>query len=136
MKRTWGWIYGPTLVYMLVIFILSSIPSLAPPDLGLNWEDKIAHIIEYSIFGILLARSGLLRWTPSGKLFFILFMIGSFYAISDEIHQFFVPNRVASPWDALADIIGTLFGLTIYWNWPGRTKRKTYGSASEKSMEL
>lgn len=126
MKRTWGWIYGPTLVYMLGIFILSSIPSLAPPDLGLHSEDKIAHVFEFSIFGILLGRSGLSQRMPSKKVYFILLAIGTLYAVMDEVHQMFVPNRFASPWDALADMIGLSIGLLIYWNWSQKKIRDTF----------
>ncbi|MFC1568911.1 VanZ family protein [bacterium] len=120
MNRSWPWVYGPTLAYMILIIILSSIPSMRPPDLGLSIEDKIAHLLEYGVLGALLARSVLLRKPFSIRLFIWIFLFGSLFGVSDEIYQKFVPNRNASPWDALADTIGVFFGLLIYWNWKSR----------------
>jgi len=102
---------------MICIFILSSIPSVRPPDLGLNYEDKIAHVLEYTILGALLMRGGLLRHPASVRLFFTVFIIGTLYGASDELHQRFVPNRFASPWDALADMIGILLGMILFRVW-------------------
>ena len=117
MKRFRVWDDGPVLAYMVLIFILSSIPMIKPPDLGLNAEDKIAHVLEYGVLGVLLARSALSRRPFSIRLLFTIFLIGTLYGISDEIHQKFVPNRFASPWDALADMIGVILGIIIYWRW-------------------
>jgi VanZ family protein len=108
-------IYGPALAYMLLIFILSSFPSLKPPDLRLNIEDKLAHIMEYAILGILLSRAALTDRKPSLKLMSAVFVIGTAYGASDEMHQYFVPNRFASVWDGLADAAGVLAGQLVYW---------------------
>jgi len=90
------------------IFYLSSIPNLATPwgtwDIILR---KIAHISEYGILAFLIWRaifhsirinlSKTYAW--SGAFSFI-------YAISDEIHQIFVPTRHGSILDILIDGIG------------------------------
>ena len=41
-------------------------------------------------------------------------ILSSLYGISDEIHQHYVPYRDADIMDALADIIGSIFGVYIY----------------------
>jgi len=115
-------IYGPALVYMLLIFFLSSLPLLKPPDLGLNFEDKLAHVAEYAILGILLCRAALMERKPSLKRMAVVFLIGTAYGATDELHQAFVPNRNASVWDWMADAAGVLAGVLVYWVWKNRAR--------------
>lgn len=42
-------------------------------------------------------------WISSG--------ISVFYAVSDELHQYFVPGRNASVWDVLLDGVGVICGV-------------------------
>ena len=118
-------IYGPTLFYMMVIFVLSSIPKLKPPDLGLRPMDKVAHALEYAVLGVLLFRSASFRYEPGLRFFIILSCIGILYGISDEIHQAFVPHRVSSVWDVAADTAGIILGLLIAGLW--RIRRRLPG---------
>jgi len=41
----------------------------------------------------------------------------SFYGISDEIHQYYVPSRNADILDVIADILGALCGVYLYHLW-------------------
>jgi hypothetical protein len=41
-------------------------------------------------------------------------VLSALYGISDEIHQHYVPSRNADVIDAMADIIGSIFGVYIY----------------------
>jgi VanZ family protein len=54
----------------------------------------------------------------------ILMSIGSatLYGISDEIHQIFVPFRQADILDAVADAIGSICGVTIFYYWMVRKR--------------
>ena len=110
-------VYGPILFYMLVIFVLSSMPKLKPPDLGLRPMDKAAHALEYAVLGVLLVRSASFRHELSLRIYIILSCIGVLYGISDEIHQAFVPHRVSSVWDVAADTVGIILGLLIAGLW-------------------
>jgi VanZ family protein len=97
----------PVFAWALLIFALSSVPSLAT-GLGL-WDTilrKIAHGVEFAILGALLVRA-LERRVPA-------FLVGVLYAVSDEIHQSFVPGRHASPLDVAIDGVGVLVGVAIY----------------------
>ncbi|MFB0527055.1 MAG: VanZ family protein [bacterium] len=97
------------------IFYLSSLPNLATPwgmwDIILR---KIAHITEYGILAFLVWRAisrsikiNLARtYAWSGALSLL-------YAISDEIHQNFVPTRNGSAFDVLIDALG--IGLMLYF---------------------
>jgi len=90
------------------IFYLSSLPNLATTwgtwDIVLR---KIAHITEYGILAFLVWRAifhsleiNLIKvYAWSGAL-------SLFYAISDEIHQRFVPTRHGSIYDILIDTFG------------------------------
>lgn len=77
--------------------------------------DKIIHIAEYALFGLLLARA--LKYSISGlnnkKIYLIVLLVTFLYGASDELHQLFVASRVCSAWDLLADIIGGMIGVYL-----------------------
>ena len=105
----------PIFIYCLLIYIQSSYPS--PEELPqLPYLDKILHFAVYALLGILFLRA--LKTLPikdNIKLITILAItLSSLYGISDEIHQHYVPYRDADITDALADIIGSIFGVYIY----------------------
>lgn len=93
--------------WMVVIFILSSIPKEKLPELLFPGFDKIAHLIEYFILGFLWARA-------LGKRAILVILLGIIYGISDEIHQIFVPLREFSVLDLLVDSIGVIFGTICH----------------------
>jgi VanZ family protein len=97
----------PVLLWAALIFVLSSVPDLSS-GLG-GWDlllRKIAHITEYAILALLLARA-LQREVPA-------FALGILYAASDEFHQSFVQGRHGAPLDVAIDSIGLLIGI-IAW---------------------
>jgi VanZ family protein len=90
-----------------VIFAFSSVPDLGT-GLG-GWDlvlRKVAHTAEYAILGALLARA-----TGRAGLAFVL---GVLYAISDEVHQSFVPGRAGSPLDVTIDAVGVAVGVALW----------------------
>ena len=99
-------IHAPALAWAILIFILSSMTRLHPPDLGFHAQDKLAHAVEYGIFGWLLSRSFHLLTPNHAKAVFLVLFLGSLYAASDELHQLFVPGRRADIFDFLADAAG------------------------------
>ena len=116
-QNTFLWIHLPVLIYLVGIFILSSIPSLHPPDLGFDPQDKFYHFVFYAPFGYFVARSfsvqGLLpAIREKYRLYSILF--GVMYGISDEIHQYFVPGRITSVGDMVADGLGVCLGVLLF----------------------
>ncbi len=71
---------------------------------------KSAHFSAYGALGLSLYSALLL--TFSKKLLWLYAFLGSFvYAISDEIHQFFVPGRSMELRDVLIDSSGALAGI-------------------------
>ncbi len=67
-----------------------------------------AHFTEYLVFGVLLFLAARQTW-PSAKtaqLVLIAIVLASFYAVTDEFHQSFVPGRLCDPADWLTDTLG------------------------------
>jgi VanZ family protein len=129
---------------MLIIFFASSDPQsfqhssriIGPllrwlfPGITPETEDQLvficrkgAHFLEYALLGILawLALRSLQpqpqpqpqSWSRGDavKALIIVFV----YAISDEIHQAFVPSRQGAAVDVLIDTLGGAAGLFLVW---------------------
>lgn len=97
----------PVLVWAGLIFGLSSVPDLGT-GLG-GWDlvlRKFAHAAEYAMLGALLARA-------TGRVG-LAFALGTLYAVSDEIHQSFVPGRMGSSLDVAIDAVGVAIGVTLW----------------------
>lgn len=105
----------PILLYCILIFLQSSHPS---PDIAPHWPffDKVLHFFAYALLGALFLRAfNTTRMNHLLKLTILLsILLSSLYGISDEIHQSFVPYRTADAVDALADILGSAFGVYIF----------------------
>jgi VanZ family protein len=129
-----------TCTYAISLFYLSSGSSIAPlsepgflsglvhflEDLGLKkllypfslvylYPDKFAHVILYLGFGLLLyqtvkrSKNGVL----SNHAALLSVLLGALFAITDEVHQAFVPYRTASSMDLVADVTGLLFAQLL-----------------------
>ena len=105
----------PVFLYSAIIFAVSAVPNLRPP-VERPGLDKVCHVIEYIVFGCLLARA---LTNSRGQLsppavIWIVVILSLLYGLSDEWHQSFVRGRTADLWDALADTIGGALGGFIY----------------------
>ena len=99
----------PVLVWAIFIFYLSSIPNLST-GLGL-WDTimrKIAHIIEYGILTFLLWRAIKNDKRPFYISLSWATIFAIIYALTDEIHQGFVPTRHFSLIDVGIDSVGAI----------------------------
>jgi len=106
--------WAPVLLYCGIIVYLSSLsyPSRHLPSFLFGLSDKLVHGVEYGILGILLYRAFHQTTQTIGSICLAIIWAVAF-GISDEMHQWFVPNRQADLWDLLADTLGaTLFILT------------------------
>jgi VanZ family protein len=100
--------------WMVLIYVLSSQPSLPTPEL-FPGEDLLAHIVFYAVLGGFLARS-LAPPRVATKRILLLTILVTAYGVLDEYHQSFVPGRDASAWDMLADGLGGfLAALVLFW---------------------
>ena len=100
-------VWIPVVAWAAVIFTFSSIPSLST---GLGPWDTIlrkgAHVTEYAVLGALLYRA--LGREP------LALAVGIAYAATDELHQYFVRGRHASPVDVAIDAVGLAAGMLLW----------------------
>jgi VanZ family protein len=96
----------PVVLWAALIFTFSSIPSLGT-GLG-TWDlvlRKLGHAFEFAVLGALLYRA--VGREP------LAILLGSAYAVTDEVHQAFVSGRQGSPVDWLIDTLGVVAGVFI-----------------------
>ncbi len=79
---------------------------------------KLGHWTEYFVLAVLMLRA--LRnetgktWELRHAVYTLVFIL--LYALSDELHQTFVPSRTASFGDVMIDVLGGICGiLWIVW---------------------
>lgn len=74
---------------------------------------KSAHFSEYFILGLLFHKcfSKTDSWTYS---FLYPVIAGVIYAISDEVHQYFVPGRAMTIVDVLIDTAGVILAVSAF----------------------
>lgn len=114
---TWpGWArWAAVLAWMGLIFFFSDQSNLVlSPDAW--WSDPlswIAHFVEYAVLTLLLWLA--LRSTPAlaRAAAPVAFAIAVLYAITDELHQSFVPGRYPDVRDVLVDALGALAALWL-----------------------
>ncbi|MGE5251652.1 MAG: VanZ family protein [Bacteroidota bacterium] len=109
-------VWFPAILMMAVIFLVSSEPSSALPNF--SWADTLVkkggHVLGYGILAWSYWR-GLryrLRMRP------LAWLLAVTYAVTDELHQSFVPGRHPSPVDVLLfDGLGAMLALTLLPRW-------------------
>jgi len=77
---------------------------------------KMAHIVEFSVFSILVfraCRAGRQGWRPGWAVATLLIAVAC--ASLDEIHQIFVPGRGPSVRDVAIDTLGALLAQAMVW---------------------
>ena len=101
----------PVILWAGVIFYLSGVPNLnsgLPVFWDVFWR-KLFHAGEFGLLNLLLWRALYYGEGASFKKalgWSLIFTI--LYAISDELHQYFVPDRQARWQDAAQDSLGAL----------------------------
>ncbi|MFY9568073.1 MAG: VanZ family protein [Acetivibrionales bacterium] len=136
MKRTISW--ALVLLWMALIFFLSSQPADQSNELSTGITEAIARTIEkiipgteiiigelnhvvrknahffaYMVLGILTMNALRSSGADRKKAFLLAMVICVIYAASDEIHQLFVPGRGCQFTDVLIDSAGALVGSGI-----------------------
>ena len=115
-KCTAVWV--TVVMWMGVIFWLSAIPSLHSPfeplyDVLLR---KAAHMGEYALLMWLLAQALQLSSVQRTTALWVAVLLSLLYAVTDEWHQTFVPEREGTLRDVLTDGVG-IIGMYIVGRW-------------------
>ena len=97
---------------------------------------KAAHLTEYAVMAALLYMVLRPIRPPHLQDSSINLLLGArvlgllaVYALSDEFHQTFIPNRYGCAMDVMIDVCGGCLGLFLLWVWQ---KRRTLVPAGAK----
>lgn len=99
--------------------ILDIITTTAP-DIKLDQDSlhtfirKSAHFGVYLILGVLVTNGLMQNNMSKPKMILLALLICVLYAISDEIHQLYIPGRSGQVSDVLLDSAGGLVGVLFY----------------------
>lgn len=102
----------PAVLLMMIIFLVSSQPSSELPNF--DWADtmikKGGHVIGYAM----LALSYWYAFRMREEKRWLVWLLAVLYALTDELHQSFVPGRNPSIWDVLIfDSFGAMISLWL-----------------------
>lgn len=128
------------ILWMLLIFYLSSQTSESSNSMStgiteviMNFVDRVvpeveielesfnhivrkyAHFVAYLVLGVLVLNAHIISGRNEKRALLSTLVICVLYAISDEIHQAFVPGRGPQVKDVLIDSAGALVGIVIYF---------------------
>ena len=102
-------LWGPVVAWMGALFFAS---AQTFPGGGPSIPDWLTHGTAYAVLGGLACRAlagGLGRPLSLG-LALLAVALSTGYGVTDELHQRFVPNRHADPWDVVKDFGGAVAG--------------------------
>ena len=104
-----------TIFGAIMIFYLSSLAFEIPPlgKGGINLISILYHIFAFFLFSLFLLIS-LIKGKVRYSILVLGIIISIAYAISDEIHQFFIPGRFCTLFDVFLDITGISFACIVY----------------------
>lgn len=121
-RRWWLRYWGPPVLVMALLFLSSSHPSQERPDdapwlyfFGLMpifegvlelFIKKGVHFIAYGVLGLLFMRALVAGGMTPRRAGYLAIVLATVYAMTDELHQAFVPGRSASGLDVGLDFAG------------------------------
>lgn len=124
----------PPILWMALIFWVSAQSHL--PGLTVTWLDQLlkhsGHFGGYAVLALLWWRVTVQFFRNRPGAAVLAFALAFLYAISDEIHQSFVPGRDASWIDLAIDAFGAVsaMGVILWRRYPGKRQVETTRSAT------
>jgi VanZ family protein len=112
-RRLWPWV--PVVGVMAVIFVLSSQSGLRVSDDPVV-EKPIrvsAHLGAFATLAALALVALSRERRPWPREVLLAFCLTALYALSDELHQSFVPDRAGRLADVVTDLWGALVGIAL-----------------------
>lgn len=107
--------WAPVFVWLCFIFILSSFQLKGPDLIWFDVSGFTQHVVEYGVLGFLVIRAiGSSHNLPTMWAVVAVFLFSLAYGVTDEIHQFFVPGRMFSMMDIVADGVGGFAGALAH----------------------
>lgn len=75
---------------------------------------KAAHFSEYAVLGVLTANALRTYRLKHGLRFLLPVAVCFLYAVSDEVHQYFIPQRACRAFDVFIDTCGAVTGVAVF----------------------
>lgn len=125
--------WAPAVLYMALIWGLSSIRIEGLPVSRFPMKDKGIHFVEFGVLGFLVAYAARRTWkAPSAaRVFAAAAVIAFAWGVLDELHQGFVPGRDGDVYDIIADGLGSIAGTFALFTFAGlRASRRSRKAAS------
>lgn len=118
MSKSWIWRWGPALAIMGLIFTASGTPGQSLPDFGSVdlLAKKGGHALGYALLGISYLRGLAYRKDATKKHAILAVLLACLYAMTDEFHQRFTPERTPAIADVLLDTLGACAGVLIWYD--------------------
>jgi len=112
-RKVMAWI--PAIVYVALIFAVSSIPGSIHGRIPFRLFDKAAHLGEFAGLGLflMLAFRGTLPKADLRHILMLVLIVGLAIGVLDELYQNLIPGRAVEFLDWVADTIGVAVGSTI-----------------------
>lgn len=112
----WLKAWGPACLLMALIYLFSSFPKNEIADFGAwdLWVKKGGHVAEYAILALAYWRGLTYTRPATWRLAALAVGMAVAYAITDEVHQSFVPGRLATPTDVVIDAVGASLGIIVW----------------------
>jgi len=98
--------------WLVIIFILTSYPTLPPLHDKLVSIDKVGHLVVYCILAFFYMKKE--QRNNISQTFKKILLLAIFLPIIDELHQIPIPGRDFSFLDILADFCGFLIIIIIF----------------------
>jgi VanZ family protein len=108
------------------IFYVSSLSRV--PAVPVGGFDKVEHFTAYAVLAFLSCRA----FAATGRDARWGLVLASFYGLSDELHQAWVPGRSSDVFDWVADTAGAAAALTFYL-WRSRRAPPTAAAVGERA---
>ncbi|MBW2214022.1 MAG: VanZ family protein [Deltaproteobacteria bacterium] len=104
------------LLYMALIFVISSFEVEVPGIEHVPLQDKGIHFVEYGVLGWLCAAASSRTWASAAiwKTATFAVFVSVLWGLSDEIHQALVPGRSPELGDVIADLFGSIVGVSSW----------------------
>jgi VanZ family protein len=117
----WLW-----LLYLILIFGLSSIPGSATVAQTPRHLDKAVHFVLYMGLTISFIRNSGIAGKKNGMALVVAILLAATVGFLDELYQGLIPQRSQESVDWIADLLGGSCGalLALKMKWTGRKPEK------------
>ena len=121
----------PSILWGSLIFLLTGLPGSVFPALpafmDLFQPDKLVHLFIFLVFVFLLVRGFRMDGTPSmvrrNPVTIALTLAITIGGATEIMQGLVIPMRVASPYDFLANVAGSILGAILFLLWERRKKK-------------